>query len=123
LGDSAPLRAFNAVGGDSALRLMGLLAHGGTMITYGAMGRQPVKVPASLSIFRDLRVRGFWVTRWVESMAHSEAAALYARLGGLVRDGSLRQPVAAVYPLERIADALAHAAQSARDGKILLDLR
>ena len=38
-GDQAPRLALNAVGGDSALRLMDLLADQGHHVTYGAMSR------------------------------------------------------------------------------------
>ncbi len=33
------------------------------MVTYGGMSMQPVSVPTSLLIFKDLRVRGFWMSR------------------------------------------------------------
>ncbi|MES2569221.1 MAG: 2-enoyl thioester reductase domain-containing protein, partial [Verrucomicrobiota bacterium] len=58
-----PIRlALNAVGGESALRLAEALSPGGTLVTYGAMGRQPVRIPNGLLIFQDLRLRGFWMT-------------------------------------------------------------
>lgn len=122
-GSNPPLRAFNAVGGDSAIRLAGLLVPGGTMITYGAMSRQALRIPNSFLIFRNLHFRGFWVTRWIESLNATERSALYARLAAMSLDGSLRQPVAAVYPLARIHEALEHAARDRRGGKVLLDLQ
>src|SRR5438876_12141845 len=51
---------LNAVGGDSALRLANTLAPGSTMVTYGAMSLQPLKIPNGLLIFKDLRFRGIW---------------------------------------------------------------
>lgn len=32
------------------------------MVTYGAMSQQPLSIPPSLLIFKDLRLRGFWLT-------------------------------------------------------------
>ena len=64
----APMLALNAVGGDSALRLMDLLGPGGTHITYGAMARQSLKVPNGMLIFRALTLRGFWLTLWKASV-------------------------------------------------------
>jgi trans-2-enoyl-CoA reductase len=119
---TAPVLALNAVGGESALRLMDLLAPGGTMFTYGAMSRQPVKVPNSFLIFKDLQLRGYWFTKRLEAMTREEVQTLYAKLAGLVMSGELRQPVAAEYPLEEITAALRHAAGNARGGKVLLRL-
>jgi NADPH:quinone reductase-like Zn-dependent oxidoreductase len=45
---------------------------------------------------------------------------LYAGLGQLVVDGTIRVTIEACYPLERVRDALAHAARPDRSGKILL---
>jgi trans-2-enoyl-CoA reductase len=121
-GFTAPVLALNAVGGESALRLMDLLAPGGTMFTYGAMSRQPVKVPNSFLIFKDLRLRGYWFTKRLETMTPEEVRGLYSNLAALVVAGKLHQPVAAEYPLTEISAALQHAAGSARGGKILLRL-
>ena len=37
--------------------------HSGTMVTYGGMSMKPVSVPTSLLIFKDLRLRGFWMSQ------------------------------------------------------------
>lgn len=37
-------------------------SHGGTLVVYGAMSQQPLCVPPGLLIFKDIRVRGFWLT-------------------------------------------------------------
>ena len=112
--------AFNAVGGESALRMAARLADGGTVVTYGAMARQPLKIPNGLLIFNDLAWRGFWVTRWYQSATAEERAALFAELFALTKQGVIATPVEAVYPLRDIAAALAHAQQAQRAGKILL---
>src|SRR4026208_1258166 len=55
---------LNSVGGDSALRLANCLAPGGTLVSFGAMSLQPLKIPTGLLIFKDLRFRGIWVNQW-----------------------------------------------------------
>ncbi len=35
---------------------------GATLVTYGAMSKQPLTIPAPLLIFKDLRLRGFWAS-------------------------------------------------------------
>ena len=121
LGGANAALAFNAVGGDSALRLMKLLRESGTHITYGAMGRKPVTLPNGLLIFRDIRVRGLWVTRWVENAPAVEIAAVYQDLASRVAAGKLLQPVDATFPLGSWREALARVDAPARSGKVLFE--
>ena len=118
---AVPIRlALNAVGGDSALALANGLADSGVLVTYGAMARQPMRVPNGLLIFRDIAWRGFWITRWLERAAPAESAAMFAELSALLAAGALHVPIEAVYPLDAIAAALAHAQRPQRSGKVLL---
>lgn len=111
--------AFNAVGGDSALRLLKLLAESGTHITYGAMGRKPLTIPNGPLIFRDIRVRGLWVTRWADNAPREELHAVYQELARLVCDGRIVQPVDATYPLADYTKALDRLGAPDRSGKVL----
>ncbi len=119
-GAPAPLLALNAVGGDSALRLMDLLGPHGTHVTYGAMARQPLKVPNGMLIFKGLTLRGFWLTHWAASLGNERMTELYGKLAQLALNGQLRQQIAATYPLAQYRAALQHAAGGARNGKIIL---
>lgn len=114
--------AANAVGGDSAIRLMDLLSPGGTLVTYGAMSRRSLKVPNKFLIFKDLSLRGLWITRWLE---HAGSAELYAVLDPLVKmilHGELVLPVEEIVPMADFHRAITRAQQGGRKGKILLDL-
>lgn len=113
--------ALNAVGGESALRLAKALAPGGTIVTYGAMGRQPLRIPAGMLIFHDLRWRGFWVTRWYSQATGEIRDAMFAELFALARRGAFAMPIAKIYPLADAQVALEHAAQGGRAGQILFD--
>lgn len=119
MGGSNAALAFNAVGGDSALRLMKLLREGGSHITYGAMGRKPVTVPNGLLIFRDIQVRGLWVTRWIENAPEDEVRQVYENLAARVAAGKLVQLVDSTFPLEKFQDALARLDAPERSGKVL----
>jgi trans-2-enoyl-CoA reductase len=116
---TAPRLALNAVGGDSALRLANALAPGGTIVTYGAMSRQPLRIPNGLLIFKDLHWRGFWITQWYRHATPEAEAAMFAELCDLALRGILHTPVEQVYPLDEIAIALPHAARPGRSGKVL----
>ncbi|KKA30817.1 hypothetical protein TD95_005056 [Thielaviopsis punctulata] len=56
---------MNCVGGKSLTAMARSMGHGGSIVTYGAMAaREPSQVPAGLMIFKDIRLLGFWLTRW-----------------------------------------------------------
>lgn len=58
--------ALNCVGGRSALNLAKVLGPVSHHVTYGAMAKQPLTIPAGILIFKDVRFAGFWVSRWSE---------------------------------------------------------
>lgn len=115
-----PKLAFNCVGGESALRLMNLLEPGGIHITFGAMARRPLTVPNGLLIFKDLQIRGLWITKWIESAPKEELDEAYGKLANLMRGGSMSVPVDSTYPLEDFGSALERLGGEGRDGKVLL---
>ena len=119
LGGATAALAFNAVGGESALHLMKLLRESGTHITYGAMGRKPITLANGLLIFRDLRVRGFWLTRWVQNATAAEIAHVYQNLAERVTAGRLVQPVDGTFPLAAFQAALERLEAPERAGKVL----
>ena len=117
----APIRlALNSVGGDSATRLAGALSPGGIIVTFGAMARQPLKIPNGMLIFQDIAWRGFWITHWYELVGEAAGSKLLGELAALAAGGVIASPVEAVYPLEQISEAIAHARRPHRGGKILL---
>ncbi|NQU10402.1 zinc-binding dehydrogenase [bacterium] len=121
--NGAPIRlALNAVGGDSARQLGRALAPRGILVTYGAMAREPVRIDNGSLIFRDIRVRGFWVSEWYRRMPRPAVRAMFAELFELAMDGQLCPPIAAQYPLEKVSEAIAHARREARGGKIMLKI-
>lgn len=119
LGGASAALAFNAVGGESALRLMKLLRESGVHITYGAMGRKPLTIPNGLLIFRDIQIRGLWVSRWIENAPHEEVTAVYEQLAARVVAGKLVQPIDSSYPLEAFQEALGRLDAPDREGKVL----
>lgn len=121
-GASARL-ALNAVGGASALNLANALAPRSPLVTYGAMARQPLKIPNGLLIFSGLSFHGFWLRRWFLEKPAAERHRIFDLLGEMLREGTLHVPVHRLFPLREIHAALAEAATSRRPGKVLLDLQ
>jgi trans-2-enoyl-CoA reductase len=58
--------ALNCVNGKAATAMAKLLSSSANFVTYGAMSKQPLTIPASMLIFKDLHFHGFWVSRWAE---------------------------------------------------------
>lgn len=119
-GGEQPALALNAVGGDNGTRLIFTLRPGGTHVTYGAMSRQALKVPAGPLIFKNIALRGFWVSQWYKEASPTEREAMYKELFALARDEVIRTPIERVYPITQALEAVARASEGGRQGKILL---
>lgn len=119
LGGARAALAFNAVGGDSALGLLKLLREGASHITYGAMGRRPVTVPNGLLIFRDIAVRGLWITKWLEGASAEQIREVYGTLAEKVKAGGIVQKVDSLFSLGDFPKALSRLDEPGRDGKVL----
>jgi trans-2-enoyl-CoA reductase len=118
----APIRlGLNAVGGDSALRLANCLAPGSTLVTFGAMSLQPLKIPNGLLIFKDLRFRGIWINKWYDNATMQERMDAFCQLFEMAKRGLLKTKVEKSYPLSEAKAAVARAAQGKRNGKIIFE--
>lgn len=117
-----PIRlGLNAVGGESALRLANCLAPGSTLVTYGAMSLQPLKIPNGLLIFKDLRFRGIWINKWYDNATPTQRMEAFQRLFEMAKRGLLQTKVEKAYPLREAKAAVAHAARGQRSGKIIFE--
>ncbi len=118
----APIRlGLNAVGGDSALRLANCLAPGSTLVTFGAMSLQPLKIPNGLLIFKDLRFRGIWINKWYDNATKQQRMEAFQSLFEMAKRGLLKTKVEKSYPLAEARAAVTHAAQGKRSGKIIFE--
>jgi trans-2-enoyl-CoA reductase len=117
-----PIRlGLNAVGGESALRLANCLAPGSTLVTYGAMSLQPLKIPNGLLIFKDLRFRGIWINKWYDNATPAQRMEAFQLLFEMAKRGLLQTKVEKAYPLSEVKTAVAHAARGQRSGKIIFE--
>jgi NADPH:quinone reductase-like Zn-dependent oxidoreductase len=119
LGPDRVALVLDAVGGDATTELAHSLVFGGTIVSYGGMSGTPLVVSPADLIFRDVRLRGFWLKHWLDATPRAQIAQHYGRLAALVADGVLRAPVEATYPLDQYREALTHAARAGRAGKVL----
>jgi trans-2-enoyl-CoA reductase len=122
-GGAAIRLGLNSVGGDSALRLANCLAFGGTLVSFGAMSLQPLKIPTGLLIFKDLRFRGIWINKWYDDATMQKRMEAFRALFEMAKRGLLKTKVEKAYPIGDAKAAVAHATQSKRSGKIIFEFK
>jgi len=109
-----PRLGLDCVGGKTATDMMRILHNGSTMVTYGAMSKQPMQVPASALIFKDIRVRGFWMSAW--NKAHRLKSSTPSNvdpsqemihfLCEMIRNEKLSTPKMRLVPFDNFEEAL-----------------
>lgn len=112
--------AIDSVAGRSGGQLIQALAPGGTAIIFGAISNKPLVVDSGALLFKGNTVRGWWLARWFRTASPEQISLLFAELMPLVANGTLHAPVAAEYDLADVKQAVAAAAGSERNGKIVL---
>ncbi len=120
IGDARMPLAIDAVGGTATQRLARCVSDGGTVVNYGLLSGEPCVIDARDTVFRDVRLRGFWLRKWFGDTPPEQIGALYRDLAGRLADGTLAVEVEAIYPFRELKDAVAHAARGGRAGKILM---
>ena len=112
--------AFDAVAGEVGALALACLRPEGTSFVYGLLSGQPIPLDAGRAIFSEVGVRGVWRTRWVREAPREVVVGALRELAEAVRDGALALPVEAEYDLGLWPQALDHARQPGRTGKVLL---
>ena len=120
VGNRKPKLGIDAVAGDAVGRLASVVADDGTVVNYGLLSGRDCQVAPSDVVFRNVSLRGFWFSRWMLTADREEVKAMFLALAAMVVKREFRLPVEASYPLERIHEALSHAAREGRGGKVVL---
>ncbi|MDB5243112.1 MAG: alcohol dehydrogenase [Spirosoma sp.] len=111
---------LDAVGGHTATEALKCLAKGGTLFIYGLLSMQDPAINAGLLIFRELTVKGFWLTDWMRRVDSQTRQTVAQNVISLLTSGKIQLPVEASYPLDQIAEAVEHVDRPGRWGKILV---
>jgi mitochondrial enoyl-[acyl-carrier protein] reductase / trans-2-enoyl-CoA reductase len=111
---------IDAVGGGAIGRLTDCVGEGGTVVNYGLLSGQACEINAFNFVFRDITLTGFWLAKLMREMQFEQIQAMYGQLAQRLVDGTIHVDIEASYPLEKISDAMAHAKQESRSGKIQL---
>ncbi|MCX2981136.1 alcohol dehydrogenase [Halieaceae bacterium IMCC14734] len=118
---NAPISlGIDAVGGATFTRLAQSLANGGTMVSYGVLSGQPVTLNPAMTIFNDIRIRGFWLSKWFETSTMEEKQAAFGGIIPMIASGALKADVDSRFTVSEIKQAVTRAAQRGRNGKVLI---
>ncbi|MEH6592287.1 MAG: zinc-dependent alcohol dehydrogenase family protein [Halioglobus sp.] len=112
--------AIDAVGGETFSRLAQSLGNGGTLVSYGALSGKPASFSPALTIFNDIRIRGFWLSKWFESAGVEEKQAAFGQIIPLIASGALKANIDSRFTVSEIKQAVTRAAQRGRNGKVLI---
>lgn len=108
-----PKLGLNSIGGKSSTEVLRTLDNGGVMVTYGGMSREPVIVPTASFIFKDIQLKGFWMTRWrKENYCTEQYKQMYDELQKFMRDGKLVAPAHKTLPLDSFQESLKNTVSS-----------
>lgn len=116
IGDGKVLLGIDGIGGAAAGLLTKVMSPNGVIAAYAQMSGQPATIDTLDLIVKRIKVTGFFLN-YPEQEAKIPAALQES--AALVADGRLVVPVAAVYPLSAIAEAVDHVE---RGGKVILKI-
>lgn len=113
--------AIDAVAGDATQHLADCLADDGVIANYGLLSGKPCQLSPSDLIFRNISLRGVWLSMWIQKYSTvEERRTVYGELRDYVLDGRMQAEIEATYPIDQIKDAVAHAMRGERRGKIMI---
>lgn len=112
--------AIDAVGGEATNHLANCLAPEGVVVNYGMMSGQSCQMSPANVVFRDVSLKGFWLSRWFQNASREAQLKLFGDVIKQIATGQIKANIAAEYDVSQIKEAVAAAASGERDGKILI---
>ena len=112
--------ALDCVGGQLASDVVRCLGLGGHLVVYGTLSDDPMQIPSRDLMMPVARVSGFYLGNWLAQQPTLKLLGALRAVRKLRREGLFHTDVAAIYPLEDAASAVAAAIVPGRTGKILL---
>ena len=91
-----------------------------TILNYGLLSGENIELSPHNVIFKEMQVKGFWLSIWLEKMSNTEKNNLYHHLQDLIIKKIIHTNVEKVYNIEEIVAAIHHAEKYGRSGKILV---
>ncbi|MCH7412270.1 zinc-dependent alcohol dehydrogenase family protein [Belliella sp. R4-6] len=111
---------FDAVGGVLGARALASLRANGTMMVFGLLSLENIPLNSGLLIFKNLKVEGFWLTTWIESLDRTAREKAFKTIFTYLLSEKVKVDVQATYPLDQFQEALVEYEKAGRNGKIIL---
>jgi NADPH:quinone reductase-like Zn-dependent oxidoreductase len=111
--------AFDAVGGELTRRLALAMPPESRIVVYGALADEPLQIDSKDFFFRDKKLEGFWLSRWIKTKVFLQKLLLTYQIQKLLSN-QLQTRVQARYPLEDILSAIDLYEKQRTEGKVLL---
>ncbi len=119
-GEAQAAAAVDSIGGDASADLVELLGLHGTLVSFGVMSGEAMRIPASGLIYKEATVKGFWGSKVSQAMPVEDKRRLVGELLQRAASGELTLPVDGIFALDDIQAAATASAQPGRGGKVLL---
>lgn len=113
--------AFDAVGGELGEKVLNTLQVNGKMFVYGLLSLQPIPLNSGLLIFKNLTVKGFWLSTWMAGLTKEQRHRIIPEVLTMLTSQELKADVEAYYGIDEILKAIEHMETPGRSGKILID--
>lgn len=113
---------FDATGGELGGLALQSLAVGGTIWVYGMMSQQETPLHNGIVLFKNLTVKGFWLSTWLPNAPKEVRKEAAQTVIGMLARKELQTSIEATYPLANFQEALQHNDKEARRGKVLLSM-
>lgn len=105
-----PILGLNCIGGKSATEVARTLENSGILVTYGGMSREPLTISTASLIFKDITLKGYWMTRWTKENFHSkERTTMFEELFQWMREDKLVAPIHEFVTLDNYEEGLKNA--------------
>src|SRR6516165_8737975 len=111
--------AFDAVGGELTRRLALAMPPESRIVVYGALADEPCQIDSKDFFFRDKKLEGYWLSRWIKRKGFLRKLLLTYEIQKLLSH-ELQTRVQARFPLEDILCAIDLYEKQRTEGKVLL---
>jgi len=111
--------AIDAVGGKMTGLLSKNLPESSEVIVYGVLSGQACEIDPADLIFRNIKVKGFWLSHWLKSKNPLQLLKIFSDLKKSLESSSVSM-VAKRIPLEAVPQEITNPSGSSSFGKILI---
>ncbi|OMH81994.1 Trans-2-enoyl-CoA reductase, mitochondrial [Zancudomyces culisetae] len=90
--ENKPIRlALDCVCGPQAMKMIKHLKPEGVVANYGLMSGLPLEVSAPIFIFKDITVKGYWVSKWYKANPPSKWLEMWNDIMSMMEKGEIKE--------------------------------